>query len=136
MPLARPLATVLFLAVAPLGLLTPFVAAASAAETQAFTPAAFEAAKKSGAPLLVEVTAPWCPVCKAQKPILAELTAEPKFRDLKILNVDFDSQKDALKALGVRMQSTLIAYKSGEEQVRSTGVTDKSAIASLLDKSL
>ena len=82
------------------------------------------------------MTAPWCPVCKAQKPILAELTAQPKFRDLKILDVDFDSQKDALKALGVRMQSTLIAYKGGEEQVRSTGVTDKSAIASLLDKSL
>ena len=136
MPLARPLVIALILAAAPLGLLTPFVAVAGAAETQAFTPAAFEAAKKSGAPLLVEVTAPWCPVCKAQKPILSELTAQPKFKDLKILDVDFDSQKDALKTLGVRMQSTLIAYKGGEEQVRSTGVTDKSAIAGLLDKSL
>ena len=132
MSIVRPFAAALILAVAPFAV----VGAATAAETQAFTPAAFEAAKTSGDPILVEVTAPWCPVCKAQKPILSDLTAQPKFKDLKILDVDFDSQKDVLKMLGVRMQSTLISYKHGAEQGRSTGVTDKNAIAAQLDKSL
>jgi thioredoxin 1 len=136
MPFARPLAAALFLATAPLALVSSFASVASATEIQAFTPAAFEAAKASGAPLLVEVTAPWCPVCKVQRPILSELTAQPKFKDLKILNVDFDTQKDVLQTLGVRMQSTLISYKHGEEQMRSTGVRDKDAISTLLDKSL
>ncbi len=55
---------------------------------------------------------------------------------MTILHVDFDSQKDALKELGVRMQSTLITYKGGKEVGRSTGVTDKAAIAAQLDKSI
>ncbi|BAQ50230.1 MULTISPECIES: thioredoxin family protein [Methylobacterium] len=114
----------------------PLITMAQAAETKEFTPAAFEAAKKAGGPILVDVTAPWCPTCKAQKPILSELLADPRFAKMTILHVDFDSQKDALKELGVRMQSTLISYKGGKEVGRSTGVTDKAAIAAQLDKSI
>ena len=110
--------------------------AAQAAEIEAFTPAAFEAAKRAGGPILVDVTAPWCPTCKAQKPILSELLSDPRFAAMTVLHVDFDGQKDALKVLGVRMQSTLISYKGGQEVGRSTGVTDKAAIAAQLGKSL
>ncbi|KMO29399.1 thioredoxin family protein [Methylobacterium aquaticum] len=113
-----------------------FVGTASAAETKAFTSSAFEAAKKAGGPILIDVTAPWCPTCKAQKPILSELLADPRFAKMTVLHVDFDSQKDALKELGVRMQSTLISYKGGREVGRSTGVTDKAAIAAQLDTSI
>ena len=108
--------------------------AANAADRALFTQVAFEAAQKAGKPMLIEVTAPWCPVCKAQKPILSELTAAPKFKDLAIFEVDYDSQKDVLKTLNVQMQSTLIAFKGGKEVGRSTGDTNKSSIASLLDK--
>ncbi len=101
-----------------------------------FTPAAFEAAQKAGGPILVEVTAPWCPTCKAQKPILSDLLMQPKFGKMTVLQVDFDSQKDALKMLGVQMQSTLISYKGKQEVGRSTGVTDKAAIAAQIDKSI
>ncbi len=122
---------------APTGavLLLP-VPAAQAAEAKAFTPAAFEAAQKAGGPLLVEVTAPWCPTCKAQKPILSELSAQPKFAKLAIFQVDFDSQKDALKMLGVQQQSTLISYKGDKEVGRSTGVTSRTAIEDQLNKSI
>ncbi len=95
-----------------------------------------QAAKKAGGPILVEVTAPWCPTCKAQKPILSELSAQPKFAKLAIFQVDFDSQKDALKMLGVQMQSTLISYKGDKEVGRSTGVTNKTAIEDQLSKSI
>ena len=108
----------------------------SAAEFMDFTPAAFDAAKAAGKSILVDVSAPWCPTCKAQHPILSGLEAEPKFKDLVVLNVDFDSQKDALRSLGVRMQSTLIAFKGGMETARSTGDTKPASISHLLDTTL
>jgi thioredoxin 1 len=113
-----------------------FAAAAQAADKKPFTMPVFEAAKASGRPVLVEVTAPWCPTCKAQRPILAQLTAQPKFKDLAILEIDFDSQKDVLRALNVQMQSTLITYKGGREVGRSTGDTERSSIEALLNRAI
>lgn len=112
------------------------VSAASAADSVPFTTASFAAAKAKGGPILVEVTAPWCPTCQAQKPILSELRAMPKFKDMTVLTVDFDSQKDALRTLDARTQSTLIVYKGEREVGRSVGVTERGAIETLLAKSL
>jgi thioredoxin-like negative regulator of GroEL len=113
-----------------------FTGAAMAAEKTPFNQAAFDAAKAARKPILVEVTAPWCPTCKAQKPILSELMTSPKFKKLMIFEVDFDSQKDALRALNVRQQSTLIAYKAGQEVDRSTGDTNRTSIEALLNKAI
>ena len=110
--------------------------AASAAEHKPFTDAAFDAAQKSGKPMLVEVTAPWCPTCKAQKPILSKLEGQTKFNELIVLEVDFDSQKDALRKLNVRSQSTLITYKGGKETSRTVGETAPDAIAKQLDSAI
>jgi len=109
---------------------------AAAVETVSFTPAAFETAEEAGKPILVRVMAPWCPTCKAQTPILNELFAEPRFKDLKVFVIDFDSQKDALRRFGVQMQSTLIVFKGSEEMGRSVFDTSKPSIAMLLAESL
>ncbi len=109
---------------------------AFAAQIEPFTPAAFDAARAAGKSILVDVSAPWCPTCKAQHPILSGLEAEPKFKDLVVLDVDFDSQKDVLRSLGVRMQSTLIAFKGARETARSTGDTRPQSISRLLDAAL
>lgn len=110
--------------------------AALAGAKSPFTPGSFEAANKAGKPILVEVTAPWCPTCKAQAPILGELAAQPRFKDLQTFSVDFDSQKDVLKSLNVQMQSTLIVFKGGKEVGRSIGDTRKDGIEALLSKAL
>jgi thiol-disulfide isomerase/thioredoxin len=110
--------------------------AAFGAAKSPFTQASFEAANKAGKPILVEVTAPWCPTCKAQAPILGELSAQDRFKDLQTFSVDFDSQKDVLKSFNVQMQSTLIVFKDGKEVGRSTGDTKKDSIAALLAKTL
>ncbi|WP_457106009.1 thioredoxin family protein [Methylobacterium sp. P5_C11] len=109
---------------------------AMALESAPFTDAAFEAAQKSGKPILIEVSAPWCPICKTQKPILAKLSAEPRFKDLQIFEIDFDSAKDLLRRLNVRMQSTLIAYKGATEVGRSVGETQPEWIEGLVEKTL
>jgi thioredoxin 1 len=112
------------------------LAPAAAGETTPFADSAFEAAQKSGKPILVEVSAPWCPICKTQKPILAKLSSDARFKDLQIFDIDFDSQKDLLKRLNVRMQSTLIAYKGATEVGRSVGETQPEWIEGLLEKTL
>ena len=101
-----------------------------------FTEDAFKAAQASGSPILVEIHADWCPTCKAQGPILDKLTAEPKFRNLKIFRVDFDAMKPAVRQFGAQMQSTLIVFKGTAEQGRSVGDTKEASISALLDKSL
>ncbi len=113
-----------------------FVAPALATETKPFTPEAFAAAQKAGKPIFVAIHASWCPVCAKQRPILSELLAEPKFKNLVYFVVDFDSQKDAVNSFGARMQSTLIAFKGEHETGRSVGDTDQGSIAALLNKSL
>ena len=112
------------------------VAPAYATETKAFDPASFAAAQKADKPILVAIHAPWCPTCKAQKPILSDLMGEPKFKDLIYFIVDFDTQKDAVKYFGAQMQSTLITFKGTTETGRSVGDTERSSIAALLNKTL
>jgi len=101
-----------------------------------FDAQAFEAAQAAGQPILVEVSAPWCPTCRAQKPILANLGTKPKFKDVAHFDIDFDSQKDLLRKFNVRSQSTLITFKGKQEVGRSTGDTNAASIERLLDKAL
>lgn len=110
--------------------------AASATEIVPFSPSAFAAAQASGRPILVEITAPWCPTCKAQKPILGELERQPKFKDLTVFDVDFDTQKDVVRSLHATMQSTLVAFKGSRETGRSVGDTHRASLSQLLDKTL
>jgi thioredoxin 1 len=109
---------------------------ASAMDRKPFDQAAFEAAQAAGKPILIEVSAPWCPTCKAQAPILARLRNDPRFKDLVSLNIDFDSQKDLLKKFNVQMQSTLIVFKGKQETGRSTGDTNAGSIEALLGRSI
>ncbi len=109
---------------------------ASAAEWKDFDAAAFAAAQKEGKPILVDVFAAWCPVCRAQNPILVQLTREPKFKDMVVFKVDFDNQKDALRGLNAQNQSTLIVFKGETETGRSVGDTNPGSIEALLDSAL
>jgi thioredoxin 1 len=101
-----------------------------------FDAKAFEAAQAAGKPILVEISAPWCPTCKAQKPILSSLGSKPEFAMLTVFEVDFDSQKDVVRMLKATMQSTLIVYKGKEEVGRSVGDTNATSIEALLKKSV
>jgi len=113
-----------------------FAAGTAQAATEApYTQAAFAAAQQQGKPILVHVTASWCPVCAKQKPILARLADEPAYKDLQIFEVDFDTQKDLLRTMNMQQQSTFIAYHGAAERARSTGATDEAVIRGVLDKS-
>ncbi len=121
---------------AALGITTLALAPAFAASEQAFDAKAFAAAQKAGKPILIGIHAPWCPICAAQKPILSELMADRKFKDLVYFTIDFDSQKDLVRQFGAQKQSTLIAFKGSSERARSVGDSKRESITALANKTV
>ena len=108
--------------------------AAWAATEAPFTQQAFVTAQREGKPILVEILASWCPTCAKQRPILSQLMADPSFKELVVYTVDFDSQKDVVRALGAQMQSTLVVFHGAAEKGRSTGDTNADTIKALLQQ--
>lgn len=107
---------------------------ARAATQTKFDQAAFAAAQEAGKPILVFIEASWCPTCAKQRPIVERLSGDPAFKNLAIFDVDFDSQKEAVRAFKANMQSTMVVFHGEAERGRATGVTDPAAIRALLEK--
>jgi thiol-disulfide isomerase/thioredoxin len=103
-------ANALKLAVALLSVSFALALPARAFETKPYDAAAFKAAQDAGAPILVDVFAPWCPTCKAQQQVLDKLKANPDLDKITVFKVDYDNQPEAVQSFNARMQSTLIAY--------------------------
>ena len=114
----------------------PFTISAMAAGKRTFDQKAFEAAQAAGKPILVEVSAPWCSICRAQAPILERLRSDARFKNMVSFDVDFDSRKDVLRQFKASSQSTLIVFKGKQEVGRSTGDTRAASIDALLSKAL
>lgn len=112
-----------------------FVTAANAGE-QPFTQSTFDQLQKQGQPILVFIHADWCPTCRTQDPIVSKLLKQAAYQGITGLRVDFDQQKNVVKAFKAVMQSTLIVFKAGKEVGRSTGDTSEAGIESLLKKAL
>ncbi|CAN5222006.1 hypothetical protein BH09PSE2_BH09PSE2_09610 [soil metagenome] len=104
---------------------------AYAADIQPFDQAVFERAQAAGRPILVDAHAGWCPICHLQAPTLDRLSTDPAFDKLLILRLNYDKQNDEKRGLGIRMQSTLIAFNGKTETGRSVGVTNRDAITAL-----
>ena len=117
-----------------LGLAAPW--AARAAEVSPFTAEAFAAAQASDRPILVAIQAPWCPTCAAQQPIIEKIAAEGAGKNLRVLLVDFDTQKDVVRSLGATMQSTLVVFHGKDEMARTVGDTDSESIRATVRRTL
>lgn len=104
--------------------------------SQPFTETAFDAAQQAGKSILVDTFATWCQICARQAPIIEKLRAEPKFKDLVIFRVNFDTQKDIMRKFRASVQSTLIAFRGAKEVGRSTGETQPEWLEDLMDKTL
>ncbi len=98
----------------------------------AFTQAAFDAAQAEGKPILIDVYAPWCPVCAKQQEGIATAMADPANKDVMVFRLDFDDQKDAQRQFRVTSQASLIAFDGKEETGRALGETDPGAIGDLI----
>ncbi len=99
---------------------------------QPFNDKVFKQAQADGKAVLVHVTAPWCPTCRQQHPIVQEI--EKQNPSLMVYEVDFDTAKDVLKRFRAQYQSTLIVFKGSKEVARSTGETDPAPLRALVAK--
>lgn len=117
---------------APTLIATAPVHAQAAARHVPFTQAAFEAAQAAGKPILIDVYAPWCPVCRAQQPAIAAAQADPANADLIVFRLDFDGQKAEQRPLRVTGQATLIAFNGRTETGRLQGERAAAPIARLI----
>ena len=73
---------------------------------------------------------------QVMSPHIAARQRESIVKDLLVVHVDFDSQKDAVRRFGARVQSTLITFKGGKETGRSVGDTNRGSLATLLSKAI
>lgn len=111
-------------------------AAAYAGDVKPYNQAEYDSLTASGKPVVIAVHAPWCGVCKKQTPMQAELMKKPEYKDITLMNVDFDSQKDLLKKFKVTTQSTMIVFKNAKELARSVGDTSLESMDASIRKAI
>lgn len=109
---------------------------AIAGEIKPFNQQAFDQLTADGKPVVLDISATWCPTCKAQKPIISELMKQPAYKDVTTMMIDFDTDKALLKKFKVTMQSTLVAFKGSQEVARSVGDTSRDGIEGLIKKTV
>ena len=116
--------------------LSALASIAMAGEIKPYTQTEFDKLAQEGKPVVVDVSATWCPTCKVQKPIIDGLMKQPAYKDVTLLTVDFDAEKPTHKRFKVSMQSTLVAFKGGKELGRSTGDTTPEGLEGLVKKTV
>lgn len=116
--------------------LTLLASMAMAGEIKPFSQQEFDQLTKAGKPVVLDISAPWCPTCKAQKPIMDGLMQQPAYKDVTLLTIDFDNAKPTLKTFKVTMQSTLVAFKGEKEVGRSVGDTTPAGLEGLVKKTV
>jgi thioredoxin 1 len=109
---------------------------AFAGEIKPYNQAEFEKLAIEGKPILLDFRAGWCTICAAQAPIIRELMAQGKYKDLTTFTIDFDTATTLLKAYNVEIQSTLIVLTGKHEEGRSIGDTSREGIDRLLNSAV
>ncbi|WP_283147860.1 thioredoxin family protein [Silvimonas soli] len=116
--------------------LSALTSLAVAGEIKPYNQQEFDALTQQGKPVVLDISAPWCPTCKQQKPIIDGLMQQPAYKDVTLMTIDFDSAKPTLKKYKVTMQSTLIAFKGANEVGRSVGDTTPTGLEGLIKKTV
>jgi thioredoxin 1 len=120
------------------GMASSFLAAsgAQAANKVPFEAAAFQAARDSGKPVVLEVAATWCGPCQQMKRAVSELVERPEFKNVVIFEADYDLHKEDLRKLNAYHVTTLVVYRDKNEVERTVGETQPEVIEALLRKAM
>ena len=84
-------------------------------------------------PILVDFHATWCGPCKAQAPILKDLSADIKGK-ARILKIDIDKNQPIAQKYQVRSVPTLILFKNGQLLWRQAGVASKQQLLDIINQ--
>jgi len=105
---------------------------AQALDIQPYTPETLAAKQKAGEAVALHFHADWCPTCRAQDKVFNGWKGDASVPGT-LLIVNYDKERDLKRQLGVRTQSTVIAYKGTRETGRLAGDTDPKALRAVLD---
>jgi len=105
---------------------------ALALDIQPYAPETLAAKQKAGEAVALHFHADWCPTCRAQDKVFNGWKGDASVPGT-LLIVNYDKERDLKRQLGVRTQSTVIAYKGGKETGRLAGDTDPKALRAVLD---
>lgn len=86
-------------------------------------------------PVLVDVTADWCPPCKAAAPVIEELAREHAGR-LKVVVIDGGEAADLVATLGVRGFPTFLGVRGGTIVARQAGFGGRRGLERLAESLL
>tara|TARA_B110000444_G_scaffold79027_1_gene74755 strand:+ start:777 stop:1496 length:720 start_codon:yes stop_codon:yes gene_type:complete len=73
--------------------------------------------------VLVDFSTKWCVPCKKMKPVIEEIKKEN--RDVKVVFVDADINKELVKKYKIRGVPVFIVFKDGKEEFRHVGLIEK-----------
>jgi len=110
--------------------------ASRAASFLPFDSVRFDEARKSGKPVVLQVTATWCGPCQRLRKVVGGLLENSEFKAVVIFDADFDANKDALVKLNAHTVTTLVIYRDDAEILRSSGETRPDAVEALLRKAM
>ena len=80
---------------------------------------------KNNKSVILDFSTQWCVPCKKMKPVLDEISNE---RDVKILTLDLDANKELSKLYNIKSIPTHVIYKDNIEIFRSSGLVEKSIL--------
>src|SRR5262245_11300461 len=87
---------------------------------------------KSDKPVLIDLSAEWCPPCRALSPVLDEIAAENSGR-FKITKVDVEESPALATSFKVRSLPTLLFVKDGKLLDQQIGLISKREIVKRLE---
>lgn len=89
--------------------------ASMGAGKQPFSQELFEKLQSENKVILVDIFASWCSTCAKQQKVMRSYLEKHPERELHVLTVDFDEQKEVVKQFRAPRQSTMLLYK-GDKQ--------------------
>ena len=92
-------------------------------EKEPFTQERFDELRESGAVVLVDIFADWCPTCAKQQNLIQQYRNQNPDNEFHILEVSFDDNKRAVRELRAPRQSTILLFKGNEQYWYSVAET-------------
>lgn len=105
---------------------------AEALEQVPYDPVVFAAAQESGRPIIVGFWATWCATCQTQIRAIDALADDPRFDDLLVFVVDYDTQKPVMRLFHVMTRSQMLSMHGEEETGRLVQETDPDLIEAFM----